>query len=46
MCPHTKEALTIFSSGIPITGNSSFRNFVGIGSRRLVEDFEESEEWY
>ena len=41
MCPHTKEALTIFSSGVPITGNSSFRSFVGIGSRRQVEDFEE-----
>ena len=41
MCPHTKEALTIFSSGVPITGNSSFKSFVGIGSRRQVEDFEE-----
>ena len=35
MCPHTKEALTIFNSGVPITGNSSFRSFVGIGSRSV-----------
>ena len=41
MCPHIKEALTIFSSGVPITCNSSFRSFVGIGSRRRVEDFDE-----
>ena len=41
MCPHIKEAFTIFSSGVPITGKSSFRSLFWIGSRRQVKDFEE-----